>query len=172
MPSRRRLHLFHGQQSIEIVNRPFLLSLLIMAGVGAAAFAALWAYSILGKTSPEQKLQAFKKEISSGRGEIFETTLQGKPLIFLLDNCELFLVDASGETITKTKVLRAGFYFGLDVCMSQSIITKGEYLTVRLVNQAIGAGGGNTSGGDYRSKDGTAWEKKTENGWKSVDKVQ
>ena len=42
-------------------------------------------------------------------------------------------MDASGEKPTKTKVPRAGFYFGLDVCKSQSISTGGWYLTVHLM---------------------------------------
>ena len=61
-----------------------------MAAVGAVTFAALWADSILGKTTPEQKLRAFQKEVAAGRGEVFEATLQGKGLVFPLDNRKLF----------------------------------------------------------------------------------
>ena len=36
----------------------------------------------------------------------------------------------------------------------------------------IGGGGGNITGGAYRSKDGVAWEKKTEKGWLPVNEAQ
>lgn len=70
--------------------------------------------------------------MAAGRGEVFEATLQGKALVFPLDNCELFLVDASGEKPTKTKICRA----------------------VHVENRAIG--NGNRSGGTYRALDGVA----------------
>ena len=145
--------------------RPFLLNLLMMFSVGAIAFAALWTYTIMSKTTPEQKLATFQKEVRPKGGQIFRTILIGKPVVFLLLDCSVFVLDATGEEIKQNKVLSPGFYFGLDVCTDQSISTEGEYVKVYLANRAIGAGGGNTSGGYYRSKDGLTWEKQNGNTW-------
>ena len=147
----------------------FLISLLLMIVVGIAAFAALWVYSISRKTTPEQKLQALETEVKAKGGQIFRTVLMGQPKVFLLLDCSLYLLDASGEEIKRDKVLTTGFYFGLAGCTDQSISIEGEYLNVYLANRAIGAGGGNTTGGNYRSKDGKSWEKKSAKGWHPVD---
>jgi hypothetical protein len=150
--------------------RNFLPALLMMVGVGVAAFAALWAYSVFwSKTSPRQRLAALQKEVKPKGGEVFQTVLMGKPVAFLLLDCAVFLLDTTGEDVKRNKVLTPGFYFWLDVCTGQSISAEGEYVNVFLANRAIGAGGGNTTGGSYRSKDGITWEKKTEKGWQQVD---
>ena len=135
----------------------FLRDVLIMSVIGVGTFAALRAYSVLSKTTSEQKLAALQQEVKSKGGELFQTTMQGVPKAFLLLNCELFLLDATGDKLQRTKVLSPGFYLGLVVCNGQSISMKDEYLSVHLSNQAIGAGGGNTTGGSFRSKDGLVW---------------
>ena len=149
--------------------RGFLTSLFLMFGIGVAAFAALWAYTALRKTTPAQKIAALKEEVEKSGGTVFETVLQGKPVSFLLKNCEVFLLDASGEELKRNKVLKPGFYLGFTGCTSQSIDKVGEYVTVYLANQAIGAGGGNITGGNYRSLDGLVWEKKYDKGWSAPD---
>ena len=143
-----------------------------MFAIGVAAFAGLWAYSVLSRKTPAQQLAALQAEVKPKGGIVFETTLNGKPLVFLVQSCKVYLLDASAKRVERTQVLRTGFYFGLDVCGDQSIGAEGEYVNVFLSTQAIGAGGGNTTGGNYRSKDGVAWEKKTEKGWLPVDQAQ
>lgn len=54
----------------------------------------------------------------------------------------------------RTKVLTAGFCLGFVVCTGQSIRAENGYVIVVHENRAIGAGGGDTSGGTYRSRDG------------------
>jgi len=152
--------------------RHFVIGLLMMAGAGVAAFLGLWAYSLSNRSTPEQKLAALEKEVKPKGGEIFQTVLAGRPMVFLMLECSVYIIDASGEEIKKDKVLSPGFYFGLDVCTDQSISAEGEFVKVYLANRAIGAGGGNTSGGNYRSKDGMKWEKKTDKGWRPVDEAQ
>jgi hypothetical protein len=46
------------------------------------------------------------------------------------------------------------------------------YLRVYLENRAFGAGGGNYSGGEYRSRNGKDWEKHTSKGWRPVAEAQ
>ena len=143
-----------------------------MVGVGVAAFAALWAYSVLGKPSADAKLAALQKEVTPKGGKVFKTTLQGKPAAFLLLDCSVFVLDTKGEKVERSKVLSPGFYFWIDTCTDQSISVEGEFVNVYLANRAFGASGGNTSGGNYRSKDGVTWQKKTDKGWRAVEEAQ
>ena len=151
------------------MNRPFLVSVAIMTAIGFASFAAFWAYAEFSKTTPARRIAALQKEVQPKGGIVFETALPGKPTTFLVLDCAVYILDASKEgDVARTKVVRTGFYFGLDTCTDQSIKAEGEYIIVYLANRAIGAGGGNTSGGNYRSKDGVNWEKYVNKGWKPV----
>ena len=144
-----------------------------MVTIGLAAFAALWIYSLLSKKTPAQKLAALREEVKPKGGQVFETTLLDKPVAFLLEGCNLYILDPNGEDeVKRQKVLSPGFYFWLDTCTEQSIRKEGEFVLVYLANRAIGAGGGNTSGGHYRSRNGYDWEKNTETGWLPLNQAQ
>jgi hypothetical protein len=138
----------------------------------AVALVAFASYSLFRKQSPEEKLEALRKEVAPKGGELFQTELAGKSIAFLLIDCQVFVLDPSGEKVKRTKVLKTGFYLGWTACMEQSIKAEGGYIIAYLSNRAIGAGGGNTSGGTYRSKDGFQWEKKMAKGWLPVDEAQ
>jgi len=112
------------------------------------------------RRTPEQKLKDLEWD-----GTVFQTHLQGKPVAFLVSNCSVYLLDQSGRKVKRTKVLKPGFYLGFTTCTGQSIRAEGEFVLVTLENRAIGAGGGNTSGGFYRSRDGITWEKKMGDVW-------
>ena len=142
---------------------------LIALAAGLVIFAS---YSFFRKPSPEEKLAALQKEVAPTGGVVFQTELQGKKTAFLLMKCEVFLLDATAKKVKRTKVLRTGFYFWLTSCTGQSIEARDGYVIAFLSNQAIGAGGGNTSGGTYRSKDGVKWQKETPKGWLDVDEAQ
>ena len=152
--------------------RTLLTQLAILVAIGTAIVLALWVREILLRQTPAEKLTALAAEVKPKGGQIFQTVLQGKPLVFLLLDCKVFLVDASGKEVTRTKVLSTGFYFWLDGCTGQSIKADGGFVSVYLANLAIGAGGGNTSGGSYRTEDGLNWEKSTEKGWRPVAEAQ
>ncbi len=96
----------------------------------------------------------------------------GKPVAFLLLNCSVYLLDTTGRKIRRTKVLSPGFYLGFTTCMEESISAEGGFVKVYLANRALGAGGGNTSGGHYRSQDGLVWEKLMDRGWVGVEEAQ
>jgi len=112
------------------------------------------------RRTPEQKLKDLEWD-----GTVFQTRLQRKPVAFLVSNCSVYLLDPSGRKVKRTKVLKPGFYLGFTTCTGQSIRAEGEFVLVTLENRAIGAGGGNTSGGFYRSRDGITWEKKMGDVW-------
>lgn len=137
----------------------------MMFALGVAVFAGLWMYAIATRKSGLQKLAALAEEVRPRGGQVFRTTLQGEQRVFLLDKCTLYSLDVSDTEIERTEVLSTDFYFFLDVCGKQTIEMEGEYLRVFFSTQAIGAGGGNTTGGDYRSKDGLFWEKRSGNEW-------
>ena len=117
-------------------------------------------FFLFRRRSPEAKLRGLERE-----GTVFQTRLQGKSVAFLVSNCSVYLLDPSGRKVKRTKVLKPGFYLGFTTCTGQSIRAEGEFVLVTLENRAVGAGGGNTSGGFYRSRDGVTWEKKMGNHW-------
>jgi len=137
--------------------------------VAASAAAGLWYFR---KPTAEERMAAYEKAATARGGVIYHTTLLDKHMIFEAESCRVYLLDNSGDEVQRTKVVRSGFYFFLDGCMEQRFSREGEYLHVFLANRAIGAGGGNTSGGDYRTKDGVTWEKRMDRGWENVDTAQ
>lgn len=92
-------------------------------------------------------------------------------IVFLL-GCKVFLLDLSGRKIRREKVLQTGFYPWFTTCVEQSMKLDGKHLRVWLSNTAIGAGGGNIGGGNYRSEDGRNWEKNTHEGCRPVSEAQ
>jgi hypothetical protein len=147
-----------------------LRNILIALGVAVAIGFVLASYQFFRKRSPAEKLAALRKEVKPEGGTVFETELGGKPRAFLLLICKVYLLDTSGDKVQRTRVLKPGFYLGFTACLNQKIWAEGEYVRVYLENRALGAGGGNTSGGDYRSKDGMKWERQSGNGrWYAVD---
>ncbi|MBI1356940.1 MAG: hypothetical protein GC160_21580 [Acidobacteria bacterium] len=144
-----------------------LLVVLVVALLLAAA--AYWA---LRKRTPAEQLAALRQEVEPQGGVVFETELEGRPVAFLAMSCEVYLLDTSGRKVQRTRVLKTGFYLFPTVCLGQSIRFEDGYVLALLENRAIGAGGGNTSGGSYRSKDGSHWEKWTKQGWLPVEEAQ
>ncbi|MFN7933341.1 MAG: hypothetical protein U0R19_08450 [Bryobacteraceae bacterium] len=129
---------------------------------------------LLWKTEhkPEDKLSLLRNEVEPRGGVVLETQLEGRRAAFLLLRCELFLLDATAKELVRTKVLQLGFHLWPAPCWRQSIRMEDGYLRVYLENRAFGAGGGNPSGGEYRSRDGRVWEKETSKGWRPVAEVQ
>ncbi len=148
-----------------------LLLTVLAALVVAAAVTAIWLK--LRTPTTQEKLAALEQKVGPGGGIVLRQELQGQPKAFLLLDCKLYLLDASGPgTVARTQVLRPGFYPWFTACTGQSIRFESGYLQVELSNMAFGAGGGNISGGSYRSLDGVAWEKHTPRGWLPVEKAQ
>jgi len=148
-----------------------MLKLLIVLAVifavillaGAAAY-----FHFFPILSPAQRLARFKEEVRPKNGTIFETILEGKPTAFLLQDCKLYLLAVTAEAVKKERVLEPDFYLGFTTCTRQEIKLEGEYLKVFLSQQAVGAGGGNAGGGNYRSKNGRDWEKQKDGTWRPV----
>jgi len=151
------------------MRRKFLIRCGLMVALGLVVYAGLWAYAIATKTNGEQKLAALAAEAGSRGGQVFRTTLEGKPLAFLLEKCTVYLLDVTDAEIKRREVLSTSFYFFLDSCSKQTMEQQGEYVRVHLYARAIGAGGGNTTGGDFRSKDGLTWEKLDGASWIPVE---
>ena len=136
-----------------------------------AVFSGLVWYWFFRELTPDQKLARFMKE-EGDKGKFFSTTIDGRPMHFYLKSCKVYLLDLNGDKVKQEKVLEPSFYPWFTVCAEQEMHVEGEYLRVYLRDVAIGAGGGNTGGGEYRSKDGRKWEKHTGKGWRPVEEVQ
>lgn len=138
------------------------------------AAAAVTAIALMRRAPTlQEKLAALEEEVRPRGGIVFRAALQGQPKAFLLLDCKLYLLQAAGSgEVARTPVLQPGFYPWFTACTGQSIRLDAGQLRVELGNRALGAGGGNTSGGTYRSLDGLAWEKHTPRGWLAVERAQ
>lgn len=143
---------------------------LILLAVVLAAI-ALAAYLLFRTPGDAERLAKLQKEVGPS-GIVFRTELNGRPLAFLLLGCKVYLLDLSGRKIRREKVLQPGFYPWFTTCIEQTMKLDGKYLRVWLSQTAIGAGGGNIGGGNYRSEDGRHWEKDTPDGWRPVSEAQ
>ena len=147
--------------------RKILVALMSLAVVIAAAYPFLFR-----KKTPAQRLSSLGADVAEKSGQVFQANVNGHPLAFLLQNCDVYMLDVSTDKVKRTKVLDAGFYLGFTVCTRQSITASEEYILVTLGKTAIGAGGCCAAGGNYRSKDGVKWEKDTAKGWRPVEEAQ
>lgn len=143
-----------------------------LGGLGVAVVIAAAFFYWSRPRSAAEKLAALEKQERAQGGTLFQTELEGRHLALLLKDCKVFLLDATGKEVKRTLVLKTGFYLWFTGCTGQSIRTEGGFIRVMLRNQAFGAGGGNASGGEYRSRDGLAWEKFTGDRWLAVEKAQ
>src|SRR5579863_8080324 len=109
-----------------------LRNILIGLGVVIALAVVFASYSFFRKKSPTEKLDALRKEVKKDAGVVFETDIGGKHLAFLLVSCKVYLLDAGGDKVERTKVLSTGFNLWFTPCMEQKIWTEGDYVMVFL----------------------------------------
>jgi len=148
---------------------------LIRALIVVAVAAGIWVVHLLrSQPTPEELLARYAKEMEAKGAKVFQIAWNGQNLAFLQQDCKVYLLDASDrKEVKRTKVLQAGMYLWFTACTGQSMWTEEGYIKASISNRAIGAGGGNTSGGTYRSKDGKVWEKWTSpKGWRPVEEAQ
>ncbi len=107
--------------------------------------------------SPAWRLERLQQEVAPKGGRVFQTTLSGEELAFLLQDCKLYKLEVTRRSLRRELVLKPDFY-PFAFCFEQSIERKGDALEVYLLMQALGAGGGNQGGGTYRSTDGRKWQ--------------
>ncbi|WP_419185629.1 hypothetical protein [Comamonas testosteroni] len=92
--------------------------------------------------------------------QVFKGVLAGQPVLLLVHDCEVFLVESlEKEEVRWEKVLAPEPYPFFTSCQRQSIRHEAGVLSVTLGRMAFGAGGCCATGGDYRSTDGRNWKK-------------
>lgn len=130
------------------------------------------------RPTPEERMESFIQEkVAAGYKTIFRDQVGGKALVLLAEGCKVYRLEASGrdvrgEEVTQSEVLRPGFVLWFTACVSQKLWRDGKYIFAELVNMQVGAGGGNASGGTYRSKNAVGWEKQVGKKWLPVDQAQ
>lgn len=125
------------------------------------------------KATPEERIEKFVQKHSKEYGStVFRDAVDGKPLVLLLYGCKVYRLEATSETVTKQEVLKPGFLLWPTGCTGQKLWRDGEYIFAELRNLEFGAGGGNASGGTYRSRNGIDWEKWTKTRWLPVAEAQ
>lgn len=148
---------------------------LLAAGAAGALLGGIATFARLTHRAPSaaDRWSAFRAEQLSKGGQLVDLVWQETPRTFVLRDCSIALAEMSSDgRIETTRVLKTGFYLVPTACTSQSLHAEETYLVAELHNRAFGAGGGNTTGGTYRSRDGRTWEKRVATGWKSVDEAQ
>jgi hypothetical protein len=108
--------------------------------------------------SPSRRLERLQQEVAPKGGRVFQTTLHGQRLAFLLQDCRLYRLEVTRRSLRRELVLKPDFY-PFAFCFEQSIARKGDTLEVDLLMRALGSGGGNQGGGTYRSSDGRRWNR-------------
>lgn len=129
-----------------------LPALALVGGLVLALITALHVWN-----SPAWRLERLQQEVAPKGGRVFQTTLNGQELAFLLQDCKLYKLEVTRSSLRRELVLKPDFY-PFAFCFEQSIERKGDTLEVYLLMQALGAGGGNQGGGTYRSTDGRKWQ--------------
>ncbi|WP_094556344.1 hypothetical protein [Synechococcus sp. 1G10] len=129
-----------------------LPALVLVGGLVLVLMTALHVWN-----SPARRLERLQQEVAQKGGRVFQTTLNGEELAFLLQDCKLYKLEVTRRSLRRELVLKPDFY-PLAFCFEQSIERKGDTLEVYLLMQALGAGGGNQGGGTYRSTDGRQWQ--------------
>jgi hypothetical protein len=135
--------------------------LLALSTAGAVLALSL----LLQPHTPSERLERLQKEVAPRGGVVFRTTLGGRPLDFLLLDCQVDLLDASHQPVLRQRVLEGDFYLGFTICQQSSIRDQDGYVKVNLRKPALGAGGGNVGGGTDRSRDGPTWERFLDGAW-------
>lgn len=94
------------------------------------------------------------------------------PLILGADGCKLYRARIEHRDIVGWDVTLAADWAGsypgfMTACMRESLAWDGKYVRVSFCALAIGAGGGCTNGGDYRSRTGARpwWIARSPNDW-------
>lgn len=92
----------------------------------------------------------------------FQAVIAGSPIHLALDDCQVFRIAADG---LRDKVLTTDPYPMLSACKVQKVSADGDFITVELGRQALGAGGCCATEGLWRSRDGIAWERRHNGRW-------
>lgn len=103
---------------------------------------------------------------SEDKATHFRANMGGRPVHLALDHCEVFFVTPDGR---RERVLTTDFYPMFSVCQRQEASLNDGYILVQLGRQALGAGGCCATGGVWRSRDGTTWERRQSDRWVSPE---
>lgn len=105
-----------------------------------------------------------REPASPPTGKPFTASLQGKLIHLVVDDCEVFLIDAEGK---RERVVTTDFYPMFTACQRENISSDEQYITVSLGRMAFGAGGCCATHGTWRTRDGQYWERHARGKWLS-----
>ena len=90
---------------------------------------------------------------------------EAKGIFLGLKDCVVYRsISESNVILAWEKALGKPFY-PMGVCSRGELTVNGEYAQAFLCVLGMGAGGGCSAGGNYRTRDGRAWEKETKGKW-------
>lgn len=93
----------------------------------------------------------------------FRGALGGTPVELLVQDCKVFkVVRGTGKTLSLAEVLAPAPYPFFTACQRQSLRQEDDAVVAVLGRMALGAGGCCATGGTWRTRNGQAWEKTSE----------
>lgn len=100
------------------------------------------------------------------RATHFRAEIDGRRIHLALEDCEVFVVQPDGS---RQRALTTDVYPMFSACMRQQASVRDGHVVVELGRQAFGAGGCCATEGLWRSRDGTAWERRQAGRWTSAE---
>lgn len=88
-----------------------------------------------------------------------------KGLFLGLKECDVYRSISEGNVIVAWEKALDKPSYPMGVCSRSELHAGGEYARAFLCVLGMGAGGGCSAGGNYRTRDGRAWEKETKGKW-------
>jgi hypothetical protein len=89
---------------------------------------------------------------------VFQTTLNGEELPFLLQDCKPSRLEMPRLRLRRELMLEPEFH-PLAFCLERSRDRRGDLLALGLLLRVLGSGGGRQDGGRCRSSDGRGWQR-------------
>lgn len=90
---------------------------------------------------------------------------QQKGLFLGLKDCTIYRSISSEGVITAWETSLSKPFYPLGICSRSELTVEGDYVQAFLCVLGMGAGGGCSAGGNYRTQDGRVWEKEARGKW-------
>ncbi|MFO1520060.1 MAG: hypothetical protein U1F57_10420 [bacterium] len=141
------------------MNVLFLLLLLL----GSTLFASCRSAQDENRLTDLEKAKVLRVQNPFGANRV---EVPGAKGVFLgLKDCEVYRSISEDNVIVGWEKALGKPFYPLGVCSRSEINANGEYANAFLCVLGMGAGGGCSAGGNYRTKDGKNWEKEGKGKW-------
>lgn len=115
------------------------------------------------RLSEKEKAKILKIQNPFGENRLELPEIKGR---FLgLKDCNVYRSISEDHVIVAWEKALDKPYYPMGVCSRSELYAQGEYAQAFLCVLGMGAGGGCSAGGNYRTRDGQTWEKEIQGKW-------